>query len=344
MIEICRPLQALRDIEAQYPGAWDMATRARILREKAEVPHWPDWCYVPVEAWLMIAHTIRESQQKPDVSEWIKDLGELAALGAWRMTRGIYRFDPDVYAPLVESGYSGDIPTEVLLRLPEWCVYIETPGLTRHGAPIQGAFVYLDFATKTRNVELRIVLTGKTSTVLIPLVLDANRTIADAFRVTVEDGFSRMPEEVKSKYTLAMTQKGIEDGIESIDKILPLVLYLCSDEPDVTGKTGRPGNPTPIRTKRGERLFAASGEHVWDVGVRMGAAIRKWTRDETPHVSDVSGTHASPRAHIRRAHWHGFWSGPRSGNRRFSLKWMPPIPVNMILGDEAPAVIHPVRK
>jgi hypothetical protein len=339
LIEICRPLQALRDIEAQYPGAWDMATRARILREKAEVPHWPDWCYVPVEAWLMIAHTIRESQSKPDVSDWIKDLGELAALGAWRMTRGIYRFDPDVYTPLVESGYSGDIPTEVLLRLPEWGIYIETPGLTFFDECVFGAFISLDYDPPTKARELRMVLDCASNLVPVPLPFE-HKTFEESFRSIKWGGIAQ---DDNGKITTFAAQK--MDIVPPIyGQILPLILYLCSDEPDITGKIGHPGNPAPIRTKRGERLFAASGEKVWDVGVRMGAAIRKWTRDETHHVSDVPGTHASPRPHIRRAHWHGFWSGPRSGNRRFSLKWMPPIPVNMILGDEAPAVIHPVRK
>ena len=44
-----------------------------------------------------------------------------------------------------------------------------------------------------------------------------------------------------------------------------------------------------------------------------------------------TGTHASPRPHIRRAHWHSFWVGKRDqpDARSVTLKWLPPIPVNV---------------
>lgn len=64
------------------------------------------------------------------------------------------------------------------------------------------------------------------------------------------------------------------------------------------------------------------------------------------------GTHAGPRGHIRRAHWHGFRSGAMktpAGDpipaelRRFDVRWLPPIPVN--LDDPGqPAGDDPARK
>ena len=44
-----------------------------------------------------------------------------------------------------------------------------------------------------------------------------------------------------------------------------------------------------------------------------------------------SGTHARPRPHIRRAHWHSFWAGKwdEPEARVVMLKWLPPIPVNV---------------
>ncbi len=37
------------------------------------------------------------------------------------------------------------------------------------------------------------------------------------------------------------------------------------------------------------------------------------------------GTHASPRPHIRRGHWHGYWTGPRSGKQKSELRWIAPL-------------------
>jgi hypothetical protein len=52
----------------------------------------------------------------------------LAALCAWRMGKGVYRFDPDLLQELWETPVTGEIPGEILLHLPEWCVYLELPG------------------------------------------------------------------------------------------------------------------------------------------------------------------------------------------------------------------------
>lgn len=51
----------------------------------------------------------------------------LGALAAWRMTQSIYRFDPNVFAAVWETPIEGDLPVDMLYRLPEWCVYVETP-------------------------------------------------------------------------------------------------------------------------------------------------------------------------------------------------------------------------
>ena len=77
------------------------------------------------------------------------------ALAAWRVTQGIYRFDPTTFDALWETPVTGDIPTEVLFHLPEWCVYIPTPETlawrhpprllrpprTRHQRPTDGVAV-----------------------------------------------------------------------------------------------------------------------------------------------------------------------------------------------------------
>ncbi len=83
-----------------------------------------------------------------------------------------------------------------------------------------------------------------------------------------------------------------------------------------------------------------SSPTTWEVAYRLGARLRAAIRE----VDDVEpGTHASPRAHIRRAHWHSIWTGPIDSNqRKIVLKWLPPIPVNVDDDEELPAVIRPV--
>jgi hypothetical protein len=42
--------------------------------------------------------------------------------------------------------------------------------------------------------------------------------------------------------------------------------------------------------------------------------------------AEVSSSGNSPRTHIRRAHWHGYWTGS-SEQKRFKYNWLSPIVV-----------------
>jgi hypothetical protein len=88
-----------------------------------------------------------------------------------------------------------------------------------------------------------------------------------------------------------------------------------------------------------------------DLGNRMAARgyIENFTqRGERAGTKRGAGRNAGrrgPAPHIRRAHWHTFWTGPRSGApRKPALKWIPPIPVAFgdVEPDTLPAVIHRV--
>ena len=80
------------------------------------------------------------------------------ALVARRVTQGIYRFDPTTFDALWKTPVAGDIPTEVLFHLPEWCVYIPTPDQTWQGANLNGFFAHLESDMNDRRTELRLVL------------------------------------------------------------------------------------------------------------------------------------------------------------------------------------------
>lgn len=49
--------------------------------------------------------------------------------------------------------------------------------------------------------------------------------------------------------------------------------------------------------------------------------------------------------HVRAAHWHTFWVGPRSAtfpDRKPIIRWLPPIPIGMDWRRELPTNIHMV--
>ena len=84
------------------------------------------------------------------------------------------------------------------------------------------------------------------------------------------------------------------------------------------------------------------------VGVRVSNAIRNYKNHERSaekEMASVQGAHSSPRPHVRAAHWHTFWVGPRSAkfpDRKPIIRWLPPIPIGMDWKTELLTNIHTV--
>ena len=88
-------------------------------------------------------------------------------------------------------------------------------------------------------------------------------------------------------------------------------------------------------------LRVAEPESTAQLIAEHAAALRR-----AYHAAEVQlgGTHSGPRPHVRRAHWHSFWTGKvGSEERRLKPRWLPPIPVNLDDPDSIPAVIRPVK-
>ena len=319
-----RPRKILETFSRLYPGAWRQADDFRANRK--ERGGWPDWCFLPLAgAYAIVSKgtTLKSINQT-------RHVGILGTLAAWRVTQGIYRFDPTTFEALCETPVTGDIPTEVLFRLPEWCVYIPTPDRRWGGDTLHGFFAHLEHDTNDRRVELRFVLDltkpeGEDLAVL-PLHLGQGGVSAGVAAMMQEAG-RHLPVGAE------LPDSEIEGLADEIYPLVSLLLYLCSQAAEIWNSgDGRrvPARPQLMKTKKGMRLFAPDRPTSWEVGYRLGAALRKaWSTPEA--ASDTPGNHASPRPHIRRAHWHSYWVGPRSvaDARSVVLKWLPPIPVNV---------------
>jgi hypothetical protein len=130
--------------------------------------------------------------------------------------------------------------------------------------------------------------------------------------------------------------------VSELTVAINLVLYLCAEEPDVHDRTEG--------LSRAQDAYGdPRGASTWDVGIRIGTVIRKYENapleDDEQALQPPSGPgHASPRPHIRRAHWHAFWMGPKdSPDRRLTVHWLPPIPVGIDWRQELPVIVHPVK-
>lgn len=301
-----RPVNHLNTASKLYPRAWQQVDTYRSDRGRG-LPDWPTWCFMPMAAWCAIV-----TEGGALTPQLLPDVGRLAAIGTWRYSQGIYRFDDDARRAIADTVPNGEMPVEVLYRLPEWCIYIETPGMTFTGDALHGFFVHLEWDANTHRHELRFLLDCESN--LIPLPLHIGKwTLTEAVDRALE-------ESLKQARLAGVPESAVDPGeiAAQLFGLVSLLLYVCSDEPEIDDEREpgvHPQRARPTKTKKGWRLFPAKRPRIWTVGRELGQRLRAVSGDET-------GRTVTP--HLRRAHWHGFWSGPRDGERRFGYKWLPP--------------------
>jgi len=328
-----RPNAHLIEANKRYPHAW------KLIDKYIQQYHnnWPQWCFIPTEA-------IFSSTPIP-LDEIEISFMNLPILSAWRATQGVYRFDPDVIEPLWDSSIKGNIPTDVLFRMPEWCVYVETGKRDLgNGIIMHGFFACLDLAmdlpsekSEWLNILLDLELGRNGRDALsfysFPLKISAgvSLTIEELISIYMDDKgnafFPRDPTLWKEPINKAFAQNFCDN---ILPRIFSLLIYLCSENAEYRGtadNTTPSKYPAPTKTKNGPRFFPPSKPAVWDTAWRIGASIRSYREKSTASNENELGRVKRP--HIRRAHWHSYWTGSLESERSILIKWLPPIPVNV---------------
>lgn len=304
-----RPSNHLAAAAKMYPQAWKQVDIFRKDKGK-DLPDWPAWCFLPMAATYAIVSDggMMSPSRMPDIAR-------LSALIAWRYTQGIYRFEPHVYQSISETIVKGDMPVEVLYRLPEWGVYIETPS---NDIDAHGFFAHLEYDINTGRSELRLLIDSEDA--LYPIVLHMGDW-------TVTEAIDRAMGEAAKQASITKTpwmSSLVEPQSALAHHCISLLLYLCSEEPDIERVENElPKRPKPTKVKGGWKLFPPKKPKVWRIGEKIASQIQQYTKEPT------GAEHASPAPHIRRAHWHGYWTGSAgTDKRKFIYKWLPPIVVN----------------
>jgi len=313
-----RPSDHLNEINRKYSRGYDLIEVLRRDRGK-DLPNWPKWCFMPMAGFYTVICKATGHERLPP--HLVSDVSRLAAICTWRYSQGIYRFDPDVFDALWTTKLSGELPADVLLRLPEWSIYVETPGKTLDDVNIFGFWVHLEHDANNKRKELRFILDTDEMLVPVPVHI-GNWSLEEALQKVMVECSRNAPSGIREQFL--DDANGSFLNPETLMPMVSLVLYLCSDNLDF-GADKKPTRPKAKKTKKhGWRLFQAPGPTIWHIGERIGRLIRQSREGEK---RDGSGR--SIKSHIRRAHWHGYWSGPLSGPRRFDYRWMPPIPVGI---------------
>lgn len=325
-----RPRILLESISRQYPGLWQAVDIVRGYRN-VKIKDWPNWTFMAGELWPYVMDQVGVPPLDMDARQAID------AIGQWRPSQGIYRFDPALYDCIISTPLDGEIPCDVLYRLPEWSCYIEAPGLQWvTGSEVFGVFVSLQHFVTTGETRLELAADTAEGVRIFPIELSGG-TLRDTAYRTLRKVIS--PDSESNE--IIENERKMETLYHCLAPMLSLALYLCTVNAEIGDGSRKPKTPLPKRTKKGWRLFPPDQPVVWDVGVRMGAALRAAFHQRE---MDAEGTGTTVRPHVRRSHWHGYWTGPKATPelRKLALKWLPPIPVNVDNVEQLVPTIRPV--
>lgn len=341
----CRPLQVLQAISREYPGLWKNIDATRARHQKGSRA-WPDSCFIPTSQIrnlinrLFISHTNKNREQKILI-----ETARISALAAWRSTQSIYRFDADVYEALLSTPMDSGFPLEALHHLPDWCVYIETPFLLFMGEIVYGAWIHIDFDSTTEMNYLCILIDAEVQiTIRVQLT---HEPIEEQLKKIAAKYLAQREMYIFSKSKLLIA------SVSLLSTLISLALYICTQASEVDGGAERLANPPPPRRRGGEfRTLAPNRVTTWEVGVRMGAALRLARQHSaTSEGGSEEGLRNSPRGHVRRAHWHKALTGPRknkdgtvvpTSQRKLKVRWQQPLAINVKDLGALPATVRAV--
>lgn len=342
----CRPKNLLIKFGKKYPGLWQVMDIDRYSWEPTYPV--PKWSFTTQVASASAFMKFVNSSTQTHVLDEFKQISPSLMMSAltshflysWRATQGVYRVNQELLKVLVDTDFLGSIPSDVLEKIPEWCIYVESPNLKFFPASSNaevneafGFFAQLDPDRETGEPWLSIFIEGKQAYELATIKLIAGHSIAECVKGTVEIIRKRNP-----KHPISSDQE--KNLSRLITPFLNILLFICSQASEIGDGVIKPALPKPKKTKRGNRYFPPDEPKNWDVGVRIGAALK--TARELADNESLNGF-GTVRPHIRRAHWHGYWYGQRDAVRDFKLKWIPPIAVKVEDYESMPAVIRGVE-
>lgn len=273
----------------------------------------------------------------------------------WKQHRVVYRVNRDLAESLLESDSKTPIPREVFTRLPHPNPFVAFPG------PVSLDVPSAPFWAVAKPTELTgMLVTGADSH---ELPCDTSSPDLRVLRVSLsarvqyqEVGQAADYEEISIQLPVAgpgPDRLSIDDMVEaqlahSVGQFEPtqtrlgfslavgLLLYLCSDQGDIQRSVN-----ARARDKGASGRSAAKAKTVMDVGFDIGPRLAAARRAANSAHRSTSGTApgSSPRAHLRRAHWHTYLTGPLGGPRTPIVKWISPIAVNAETRDPSRAQV-----
>lgn len=304
------PLQAVSDIKKHFPTIFK---ELDIERQKL-FKGWQDIYKTMICPYFMIEEffNIRNSGK-------IEDNQLLVAIYmayAWRATQDIVFFDKDIYNYFKYTDIDRNLPINLFYQFPAWSIWFDLPNMEIAGLFYDGFFASICTYINIDNEKYEFLV-----------IYPYNYETHDVCKITInlEQSLSVAVDNINNASELkGMTEKLSINN--SLMQAINMIIYVCAYglNGGTVPVTTKPEFPMPRKTKKGWRIFPPDKPRIHVLGKEFGDMIRKAESTYTP------GTGTSKRPHVRRAHWHSYWTGARqdADNRKLIVKWLHP----MIIG------------
>ncbi|STY30245.1 Uncharacterised protein [Legionella wadsworthii] len=236
------PHDCLINLSQKFPNAWNLITQFR--EQNYFKCEWPSWCFLPNDAWQgIISREYNTSYLKPYQKQ---EASLLAAVGTWRYTQGIYRFNKNFYEKITEHSEKNNLNESLFYSLPEWSIYIETPDLKWSDNFLYGFWCHLAWDNQKKFSELRFVLNTEK---LISISLPLNKgTINNIIHNKLNPGFLPLL------------------SVNPLSTMCLLTYHLCSPRVDIINPLGKiPRFPEPKMYKGNLKIFPPNNPSFWTV-------------------------------------------------------------------------------
>lgn len=287
---------------------------------------------------------------------------ERAVLEYWEGSKQVYRVNDGLWNEM-SIDEAEELPMSLLSRLPYDCLFIqhretiEAPLIEGSGTIIsvierEGYFCFRDgdgFHIAALNGRVDGFEAAENTITPLPVNLGNCKNVSDCMDVA-DRKVSVYAERAKH---LAMTMTGIApkdnhvefaarlmmeaQGVSDLGNILGTLMYISSKEADV--------RTVHVPQKNQSRRSRQTDCTVHDVGFRiapqLAEARRVYEHDAKGQADGKTGRHVAP--HVRRGHWHAYWTGPRDSPTGLEIKWIAPTVVNASRG-ELEGTVHDAGK
>ena len=282
----------------------------------------------------------------------VRILEQIYIYANWLRYKKVYDFHPTFVKYLAETD-SGNISKELLKRLPYKTFYMAVGHYPMPNTflrdykaeEIRGLMV--DWQLEGDKIELGINLEytntkGEIKSGADWLVLQTRIKLRDgeSFKSIFGEDLE-LNEEWYAKHGIIKSE--LEEAIEFWSPIFKIVIngsqYLCASNAEIKDVHISKKDRNKAKHPLAKRAMAVDSSKV---GYHLGIQFEKMYFETESSQSSSGGGRVGikKRPHVRRAHWHHYWTGP--GRTVLEVKWLEPV---FVVGSEKEleTVVHPVK-